>query len=32
VLAEVQHLEENLEALDIELSAEDLARIDAVAP
>jgi aryl-alcohol dehydrogenase-like predicted oxidoreductase len=27
-----EHLEENLEALDIELSADDLARIDAVAP
>ena len=27
-----EHLQENLEALDIELSAEDLARIDAVAP
>ena len=26
-----KHLEENLEALDIELSAEDLARIDEVA-
>jgi aryl-alcohol dehydrogenase-like predicted oxidoreductase len=27
-----EHLEENLEALDIELSPDDLARIDAVAP
>ena len=27
-----EHLQENLEALDIELSPDDLARIDAVAP
>jgi aryl-alcohol dehydrogenase-like predicted oxidoreductase len=31
-LAEGQHLEVNIAALDIELSAEDLAHIDAVAP